>query len=314
MSDLFSTLTDKAVLDASQVEEWKEGVILLSKEANYFSPGSPLVSQTQVADASIATFLKFSQLSNGSSALSDGVEVTSEAITDAETNVTLAEYGNVVTTTSLGHIVTGGRLNPAAAELVGMNMGTSMDKIAIAKGEAGSNELIVTQAAESSLTSSDIITDTYIDRAYNKLRRANIMPLPGGLYGAVMHPDVVYDLKAATSSGDWYDLSKYTNPEIVNRSNFSIFKGFLIYESSNVTINANAGNSNVDSYHSQFFGYNAFAYAQSSAKPPSPTLVGGTDKLERFVHLGWYGVFEYALLDTNAHWLVTSASTVGANT
>ena len=313
MADLFTTLTDKAVLDKSQVEQWKEGVILLAKEANYFGSGSPLVTQRQDGDASIATFLKFSQLSNGSSALTDGVEVTSESVTDAEVNLTLAEYGNVVTTTSLGHIVTGGRLNPAAAELVGQNMGTSMDKIAIAIGEAGTNEITVNASGEASTTSSDIITDTFIDKAYNKLRRANIMPLVDGLYGAVMHPDVVYDLKAATSAGDWYDLSKYTNPEIVNRSMFTRFKGFLIYESSNVTINADAGSSAVDTYHSQFFGYNAFGYAQSASKPPSPTLVEGTDKLNRFVHLGWYGVFAYGLVDTNAHWLVTSASTVGSN-
>ena len=30
--------------------------------------------------------------------------------------------------------------------------------------------------------------------------------------------------------------------------------------------------------------------------------------------IGWYGVYEFGLVDTDAHWIVTSASTVGANT
>lgn len=314
MADLFSTITDKAILDKSQIEVWQQGVILASKENTHFYPGSPLISQSQLADTSVATFLKFSQLSSGTSALTDGVEVTSEAVTDAEVNFVLAEYGNVVTTTILGHVATGGRLNPATARLVGQNMGTSMDKLAIQALEASTNELTVNAGGEAATTANDIITDTFIDKAYNKLRRANVEPLMDGSYVAVMHPDVLYDLKAATSAGDWYDLMKYTSPDDINRSMMYRYKGFIIVESSNVTINADAGNGNVDTYHSIFMGYNALGYAQSTSAPPRPTLVTGTDKLERFVHLGWKGVFKYDIIDSDSLWVVTSGSTVGANT
>ena len=313
MADLFTNLTDKGVLTAAQIEEWQQGVILSAIEANHFQPGSPLVSQNQVADASVATFIKFSNLSNGTSALSDGVEVTSEEMTDSEVNLTLTEYGNVVTTTALGHIVTGGRLNPAAAELIGRNMGTSMDKIAIQTLEAASNELIVTQSAESSLTSNDVMTPAYFEKAYNKLRRANIPKLEGNFYVAVLHPDVISDLRDNSSAGDWYDVNKYSRPEIVLQNEIGTFKGFRVIEDSNISINTDAGSTTTDTYHSIFMGYNALGYAQSASKPPKATLVSGTDKLNRFVHLGWYGVFAYGIIDSNAVWLVTSASSYGSN-
>ena len=45
MGDLFSTITDKVVLDKSQIEVWQQGVILASRENTHFYPGSPLISQ-----------------------------------------------------------------------------------------------------------------------------------------------------------------------------------------------------------------------------------------------------------------------------
>ena len=313
MADLFSTLTDKGVLDASQIELWQEGVILAAIENNFFNPGSPYISQSKIADTSIATFLKFAALSNGTSALTDGEEVTSESVTDTEVNLTLAEYGNAVTTTALGHIVTGGRLNPAVAELIGRNMGTSMEKLGIQALEASSNELTVNASGEASTTATDIITDTFLDKAYNKLRRANI-PKFGDSYIAVMHPDVVYDLKSVTSAGDWYDVDKYRGGVEIIRGEIGKFKGFRVVESSNVTVNADAGNGTVDTYHTSCFGYNALGYAGSKYKPPMATLRDGNDKLGRFVHVGWYGVFVYGIIDSNALWTITSGSTVGANT
>ena len=313
MADLFTVLTDKDVLDASQIEEWKEGVILAAAEMNHFGPGSPLVSQTKKAEASIATFLKFAQLTGGTAVLTDGVEVDSVAVVDTEINLTLAEQGNVVTTTSLAKIVSGGRLDPAVAELVGKNMGTSMDILAIQVLEAGTNELVVTQATEAELTASDKITTAYVEKAYNKLRRNKIQPLIGTGYVAVMHPDVVSDLRNVAAAGDWVDVAKYSSLQLVLQNEVGFFKGFKIIEDANVTINTDVGAAAVDTYHSLFMGYNALGYGESISNAPHPTLVGETDKLNRFAHFGWYGVFKYGIIEQNAIWKITSASSFGAN-
>jgi hypothetical protein len=90
-----------------------------------------------------------------------------------------------------------------------------------------------------------------------------------------------------------------------------MFGGFRVIESPLVTINADAGAGAVDTYHSQFYGQNAFGYVQSEA--PHPTIAQN-DKMNRFYHIGWYGVYEFGIVDANAHTLVTSASSIGSNT
>jgi len=307
MADFTTVITDKGVMDQSQVSLWNQGVVLAAQESLVMNQ---FVSQRKTAKSADYKFIKFANLAAGTTALVDGEDVTSEAVTDSVVTLTPAEQGNVVTTTTLGDISTGGRLNPAVVELIGKNMGTSVDKLAILALEAGSNELTVNASGEAATTASDIITVAFLEKAYNKLRRANI-PKIGGSYIAVMHPDVISDLRAVATAGTWIDVAKYAQPGQILRNELGMFKGFRIIENSNISINTDAGSSTVDTYHSLFFGYNALGLAE--AVPPQLRITGPFDKLGRLLNFGWYGVLKYGIIDANALWLVTSASTYGAN-
>jgi N4-gp56 family major capsid protein len=275
-------------------------------------PGSNLISQYALADKSIHTFIKFAQLAAGGT-LTDGEEVTSEAVVDSEVQLTLLEKGNVVTTTNLGSVVTAGRLNTAVVELAGKNMGTTIDKFAITTLEASTNEVTINAGGEAATVATDIITPALVQRMYNKLRRSSIQTLAGGTYVAIAHPDVMYDLKAATAANSWTQVQQYTDAVAVFRNEVGMYGGFRWIESANVTINIDVGAAAVDTYHTIFCGYNALGLAMSSSVPLQLTMVDGTDKLNRFVHLGWKGILAYGIIDANAAWLLTGASTVGAN-
>ena len=253
-------------------------------------------------------FTIYTKLTVQTSALTEDTEPTREQMADSNVTITPAEYGNVVMPTKLSDLQSGGQTTRAAIRLAGINMRESVEKKMILIGEAGSNELIVTQAAESSLTASDVLTAAYVKKAYNKLERSGI---PGPYY-AIAHPDVVHDLKIETGEGSWIDSVKYTDSVPVLNHEIGMFGGFRWISHPLVTINADAGSGAVDTYHTQFFGYNAFGYAESES--PHGVVAGPFDNLARFVDIGWYGVYEFGLVDTNAHWLVTSASSVGANT
>ena len=145
------------------------------------------------------------------------------------------------------------------------------------------------------------------------MRRNKIQPLIGTGFVALMHPDIVSDLRNVAAAGDWVDVAKYSNLQLVLQNEVGFFKGFKIIEDANVTINTDAGSTTTDTYHSIFMGYNALGYAESVSNAPHPTLVGETDKLNRFAHFGWYGVFKYGIIEQNAIWVVTSASSFGSN-
>lgn len=312
MSDLFSTITDQGVMDQTQVAIYKQGVILAAQESTNFFKGSSLINQQLDVDAATASFIKFAALSGGAT-LTDGVEVTSEAVVDSKATATLIQHGNVVTITDMGDVSTGGRLNLAVPELVGKNMGEYVDKYFIQKLEAGSNEYTPSSTAEASLAATDIITALLFEKAYTFLRTNKIPKLVDGLYVAVIHPHVLSDIRNVAAVGDWVAVSQYQNSASVLRNEVGMYKGFKIIESANVTVNTDAGSSAVDTYHTSFFGYNALGAAYSVSKPLRPTFITGTDKLDRFAHIGWKGTFAGCLVDTNASVLVTTASTFGTN-
>ena len=270
-----------------------------------------LCTQREDFRAKQLSFTKYSKLTVQTSALDEDDDVTSEAMADAEVLLTPAEYGNVVTPTKLAVVQSGDVAAQAAFELAGINMAESMEKIQILRGEAGTNELIVTQSAESSLTASDIMTTTYVNRAYNKLRRTGI-PKINNSYFAVAHDDVIHDVREGASVGDWVDVNKYSNAREIKENEVGMFGGFRWISSPLVSVNTDAGSTTVDTYHTQFFGFNAFGRGVSQT--PGAVVSGPFDKLGRFVNIGWYGIFEYALIDSAAHWIVTSASSIGANT
>lgn len=281
--------------------------------ADTFTNGLPsLATIKREALAKTISFTVYSKLTVQTSGLTEDNDMTSESMADTAKTITPVEYGNVVTKTNLVQLQSGGMVEPASVRLAAINMSESIEKIMIAKGEAGSNELTVNSSGEASTTSSDIITPVFVQKAYNKLRRAGIPFLPGlGSYAAVAHDDVLYDLRAGTASNTWTDVNKYSDSTTVLRNEVGMYGGFRWFSSPLVSVNSDAGASAVDTYHTQFFGFNAFGYGESQT-PGGRMSLGG--KLNRFVHTGWLGTFEFALIDTDAHWLVTSASTVGANT
>jgi hypothetical protein len=88
--------------------------------------------------------------------------------------------------------------------------------------------------------------------------------------------------------------------------------GFRVIEDAQISINANSGSGNVDSYHCLAMGFNALGKAVSY--DPSLVITPSGDKLARFINVGWYGILRYGIVDTDALWIGTTASSVGANT
>ena len=133
----------------------------------------------------------------------------------------------------------------------------------------------------------------------------------GGEYVLVAHDDVIADLREATAVGSWVDVSKYATPETVLRNEVGMYKGFRVVRNNDATITADAGAGAVDTYNSYVLGANALGLATS--KVPGMVATGPFDKLARFVNLGWYGVFSYGIVDTDAVFKIVTASSKGVN-
>ncbi|GAF98061.1 unnamed protein product, partial [marine sediment metagenome] len=255
---------------------------------------------------------KYEQLALATTPLTDKEDPASEALVDSKVTLTPAEYGNVVTTTKLANVQTGGTSDRAAARLVGINAGRTQDKLAILSLDASSNELYPgAVASEGALVAGDIMASELLNRAYNKLARASVSGLIGGDYVAVMHDDVIHDLRETSAAGSWLDVNKYAMPGEVLKNELGMYRGFRIVRDNHSTLTADAGAAAVDSYRSYFMGFNAFGKAVS--QEPTLKLTGPFDKLARFINMGWTGCFQYKIVESDALYVGVSASSVGVN-
>jgi N4-gp56 family major capsid protein len=213
-------------------------------------------------------------MSAATTPLTDGTEAGSTTMTDTKVSFTMAEYGAVITSTSLANIATAGKADLASAELVGVNLGETTDKLGLAAVEAGTSSTAA--GTVGTLASTDLRS------AYTKLANNGIAKFPDGRYVAFVNPSQVSDIK-----GDYITIAQNTDIGQATSGIVGALEGFTIVEDSNVTAGTVV-----------CFGMNALGKAV--ALSPQLRVVEGSDNLGRTVNVGWYGVMKYGVIDQNA--------------
>jgi N4-gp56 family major capsid protein len=306
MGDFKTGMSGVAVLDAHLVVMY-EKMFLIEKE-NLAAGLDSLVTLKLNSLAKTETFPKYSGLAVATTPLTDKEDPNATAMVDAPVTLTSLEYGITVCRTKLANLQSGGVPDIAIPRVVAKNMRETLETLMIQVGEAGSNELTVNATNEATTAAGDVLTATWVKKARNKLARAGA-PKP---WSCVIHPDVLHDLLVETNSYGWTLVNAYGASDVrVFTSTIPEFAGFTFYESPLVTINTDVGAGNVDTYHTQFFGQNAFG--KFVVEEPHMVISGPFDSLQRFLNIGWTGIFVYGLVDTDYHWIVTSSSSVGSN-
>lgn len=275
---------------------------------------SQLASLRRDIGAKLINLPKYDQLALATTPLDEDEDVTSEALVDSKVQITPAEYGNVVTTTKLASLQTGGMVDRAAARMVGINAGRTQNKLAILAMDASTNILYPGAiVADAGITASDTMDASLLGLAYNKLARKNVPGLQGNDYFLVAHDDVIHDIREQSGANSWLDTHKYALPEAILRNEVGMYKGFRVIRDNLSTIDADAGDGGtVDVYYSYAVGFNALGLAVS--EDIGMVATGPFDKLNRFVNMGWKGTFNFKIVESDALVVIRSASSVGANT
>jgi len=303
-----TVMTTAADVDDSIILEFDKQFIIASAQEAVMDQ---FVSYKRSINGQSIQLPRYARLGLKTTPLDEDDDVTSEVLVDTPIVLTPEEYGNVVTTTKLANLQTGGTADLAAARLVGLNGGRSLDKLAVLAAEASSNELFSGQSSEAALLAGDVMTASFLNQIYNKLARASIPPLSDGMYVAIMHDDQIHDLRDSVGAGSWQDIKKYTGSEEILKNQVGMVSGFKIIRNNNITVNTDAGDTNVDTYHALCMGFNALGKAESQGL--TQRITGPFDKLARFMNVGWHAVVDYEIVEQDALFLGTTASSVGAN-
>lgn len=307
-----TNMSGTVALDNNSILAFDQAFILEAEQGQVLDAN--IVDVMEMIDAKSFSFPKYGALTPTATPLTELDDVTSEAMSDTEVILTPAEYGNVVTTTLLSNLQSGGRTNVGAAALAGRNAARSQDLLAMSVMDAGGTEVLPDGvASEAALAATDVVDGAFLEKVYNSLARGSIPFSADGMYVAVMHDDCISDIREdSAAGGGWTDINKYSQVDRLLRNEVGMYKGFRIIRQNDATLTADGGAATVDSYRSYFLGFNGLGKAIS--KPVGLTVTGPFDKLGRFLNIGWHGCYGYSLVDTDAVRVGVTASSRGANT
>jgi N4-gp56 family major capsid protein len=277
----------------------------------------------QSTPGTAVTFTFAADMAAATTALTETVTPDSVAISDTQTTLTLAEYGNVVKKTRFLRANSFIPLDPIVANLVGYNAALSMDTLAMNALNGGTNvDFGGTETSRVTIANTDIITGANCRLEFARLASANVMPFQSGLYTAFIHPDVAYDLRAATDLAGWRAANTYVDAANLRSGDMGEFEGFRFIRSPRAGLlddaGAGSGATTTDVYQTLFFGQDALAKAHSigaDAPGEHPIVQPGpvTDPLYRFAPIGWYWIGAYGVFRQACLRRLETASSIGGN-
>ena len=275
-------------------------------------------STNQSHPGSAVQFNIYNDLSQATSALTETSDVTAVALGDSTVTVTLAEYGNAVTTTAKLRGTSFLNVDADAANIIGYNMGNSIDKIVQSVLVGGTNVLYGGDAtATGELAAGDTITASLIRKSVANLRGDSAPTMDGGVYVGFIHPDVSFDLREDTAVTDIIQYQIRQDGSGVRMGSIGTFGGVDFIETPRIDLVADAGASNVDQYNTVICGKQALAKAHSRGAGfgENPAVVFGpvTDSLRRFQTVGWYHLVGYNRFREASLQRIETSSSIGAN-
>jgi N4-gp56 family major capsid protein len=234
--------------------------------------------------------------------LLENIDVDSVTLSSKALTVSMREYGTAVTNTALLRGTSMISLDPIIAERVGYNAGLSIDTLA----RVALDQTTVTYDDASTATIGSIgggsaqYLDGYTLReGVARLRAANVRPLRGGNYVAVISPYQAQQLMSETTDTGFRWMVGYAGG--MGTAGNSVFMGEVgTYEGVRLVVNNHLTNLG----QGYLMGAEALAKAYSTAPgfgPDPKTVVSPVvDKLRRFASVGWYHLVGYSIFRADA--------------
>lgn len=268
----------------------------------------------QPMPGSAVIFSVGADLSQATSTLTENSDVSAVALTNpSQVTVTLSEFGNAVQLTAKLRATSFIDVDSATLNILGYNAADSLDAVALAVLQAGTNVIYGNGAAgRTSITPNSVLKGADIRQAVAKARAAKAPPRRGNYYVLFIHPHVGYDVRNDTATGNWRESHIYASPEAIYAGEVGAFEGAIVVETPRINILTDSGSSptTTDVYLNVMVGAQALAKAAAIEAHLVQSPI--TDHLRRLVTYGWYALLNYARFREASIWRIESSSTLGS--
>jgi len=260
----------------------------------YFDAAADVQPTAQSMPGASVTFTIVNDLPISASALTESQDVNTVALSDSQVTLTLAEYGNAVLTTAKLRGTSFVDIDPVVANVVGYNAGVSIDTIARAALDSGTNVMFGSGLGASSVQSSitargSVATSSTLGSVDIRVARARLrsqnVPTFGGMYIGYVHPDTVADIQGETFSGlnnmGWRAPHTYSQPGEIWTGEMGAFEGVRWIETPRAPIYEGAGAAGAQSAFAGTVSVGSLTGTFTGAAPTiGATLTAGTATLQ----------------------------------
>ena len=278
----------------------------------------------------ITNFRRYSNLAVATTPLSEGVTPSGSQLAVTDINATVVQYGDFVTLTDIVDVHGLDNTVAEATDILGYQMGQTTDQVwrdAIVPNLAN-NVLIA--ASEGATVAGDTITVASIKAGILQLKNQNAMkstPMISSGTGVgssavrsafwgIIHPDVTFDLE---DQAGYISAENYASTKELAEGESGAVKEARFLETTQAYINANGGDTNVDTYHTALFGENAYGVVNVRGKGNTGVIVkplgsaGSADPLDQRSTVGWKTTTVAKILNDAFAVSIISASSQGTN-
>lgn len=246
-------------------------------------------------------FNRYSPLSTATTPLTEGSNPAEASLSSSTVDVTLQEYGNVVKISKLLSLTSIDRDGQEKVELMGQNMGETLDELARDELYTGATvQLAGGKAALSGVAASDTFSAAEIKKAVRTLEVNKAMKYPDGFFMGKVGPYTKYDL---ISDSVWVNAKTYSDVKDLYNGEIGELYGvrFLL------TTNQKTESSTTTVYSNFIHGANAFGVYDLEGDTPKlyikvPGKQDTSNPTDRYSTIGWAGAFAAKVLI--ADWVI----------
>lgn len=307
MADAFTT---DATLNSAGTTAYEQFAYYALRPELYFDACASIKPTRQSHRGSVVTFNIYNDLAPAVTPLLETTDVTAVAVSDNVVSVTLNEYGNAAISSAAARGWSYLEVDEDVANVVGFNAGLSFDCLARNPLVAGSNVYFGNGGAgpRNTLVGTNLYKAADARRRVANLMSDNVQAVLNGYYKGFMAPEVEVDFREETGAAAWRDPHTYSQPEQIWNGETGAFErvSYIVtprLSAANLEtaqggpggfVNGGAAggaSGNFDVFPVLILGRQALAKTWSSkVSSPMPNVILGaiTDKLRRFVPVGWY--------------------------
>jgi N4-gp56 family major capsid protein len=307
VADAFTNTTTLANQVTTAYEQYAYFAL---RDELYFDACASIKPVAQSHRGATVQFNIYTDLAPKVSVLSETVDLDAVAVADSIVTVALNEYGNAAITSARVRGLSFLMVSEDVANVVGYNGGISFDSLARNVLVAGTNVYFGNLGAgpRNTLVAANSLKAADVRRRVANLSSDNVQRVMNGYYKGFAAPEVLVDLREETGAASWRDPHTYSQPEQIWNGETGAFEGVSWIETPRLSaanlettqggaggfVNGGAaggGSGNFDVFPVLILGNQALAKTWSTlVSGPMPNTVLGevTDKLRRFVPVGWY--------------------------